>query len=210
MEQVVLQTTSREPGGKGAARKARREGAVPGVAYGHGKEPRPLLVDAKVLRDILHHHHSGNVLLDLKVDGQAPEGLAAIIKSVQTDPITDALLAVDFQWVSLAEKVHVAVPVATEGAAPGVQEGGILEQILYELQVSCLPGDMPESIVVDISGMQIGDTLHIADIAAPPGVEILTHGDEPLVTVRHPHVAAVSAEPAEGAEEAEEEEEAAE
>jgi large subunit ribosomal protein L25 len=69
---------------------------------------------------------------------------------------------------------------------------------------------MPESIVVDISGMQIGDTLHIADIAAPPGVEILTHGDEPLVTVRHPHVAAVSAEPAEGAEEAEEEEEAAE
>ncbi len=204
MEQMVLQAESRTPGGKGAARKARAAGMVPGVAYGHGLEPRPLLVDGKTLRDVLRHHRGSNVLLDLKVDGESPGNLAAIIKAMQTDPTTDDVLAVDFQWVSLAEHVTVHVAVHLTGSAPGAEQGGAVDQMLHEVEVSCLPLEIPEALTADISGMQIHDILHVSDITAPAGVEILTHAEESLVTVRPPvSAAALETKPAEGEEEAE-------
>jgi len=207
MEQVVLEATGRTPGGKAAAHKARRAGMVPGVAYGHGLDPLPLLVDEKTLADVLRHHRGGNVLLDLKVDGKTPGGFAAIVKSLQADPVSDRVLAVDFQWVSLTEHVTVSVSVHLRGTAAGAQEGGMVEQMVHEVDVSCLPLEIPEELSADITALQIGDTLHVSDLTAPEGVEIVSPGHETIATVRPPaavvEVAPV-AEAEEGAEAAEE------
>ena len=208
MEQVVLDAKRRAPGGKGAARKARGAGLVPAVAYGHGLEPVPLAVDGRTLSTVVRHHHGSGVLLDLRVDGQAPEGLAAIIKSLQTDPVSEEVLSVDFQWVSLTEQIHVEVALHTVGTAVGVTVGGILEQMLHEVTVSSTPLQIPSEIVVDVRGLQIGDTLHVSDLVVPEGVQVLAHGEEPMVTVRAPHVVTVvEAAPEEGAEEEAEAEE---
>ena len=201
MEQVVLEATSRTPGGKGAAHKARRSGLVPGVAYGHGLDPIPVLVNEKTLADVLRHHRGGNVLLDLKVDGKTPGGFAAIVKALQADPVSDRLLAVDFLWVSLKERVTVNVPVHLRGTAAGAAEGGSVDQMTHEVSVTCLPLEIPEELLADIAALQIGDTLHVSDLSVPEGVEVLTHGEELLVTVRPPAaVVEVTPEAAEGEE----------
>jgi large subunit ribosomal protein L25 len=166
----------------------------------------PLTVDSKALRDVLRRHHGGNVLFDLKVDGQAPEGLAAMIRALQIDPATDELLSVDFQWVSLTEEVHLQVPVRPEGVAAGVKAGGMLEVVLHEVTVACLPTNIPEEFIVDVTAMEQGQSLHVADLVPPEGVRILTHAEEPVVSVRAPHVVIEVAPAAEeGAEEAAEE-----
>ena len=145
MEQVKLEAQQRTPGNKGAARRVRREGLVPGVVYGRGEATIPLAVDARTLSQLLRKHRGSSVLFNLKVDGESPEGLAAIIKELHADPITDVLLSVDFQWVSLTEEITVAVPIRLESVAAGVQAGGVLDQALYEVQVSCLPTNIPET-----------------------------------------------------------------
>jgi len=205
MEQIVLQAQSRTPDGKGAARKLRASGLVPGVAYGHGVDAQSLLVDEKTLRDVLRHHHGSNVLLDLKVDGESPGNLAAIIKAMQVDPLSEEVLAVDFQWVSLEEPVTVSVIVQLRGTARGAVEGGSVEQVLHEVELTCLPLQIPEELMLDISAMQIHDVLHVSDLTVPEGVEILTGTDEPIVTVRPPISAAALAPAVEGEEEAAEE-----
>jgi len=208
MEQVILEATRRTPRGKGAAHQARRRGLVPGVAYGHGLDPLPLLVDERTLTSVLRQHHGSNVLLDLRVDGQAPTGLAAIIKALQTDPVTDHPLSVDFQWVSLQEKVTVSVALRLEGTAAGAQQGGIVEQMLHEVHVTCLPLDIPAELWLPITGLQIGDTLHVSDLVVPDTVRVLNHPEDPVVTVRAPVIVAEVA--AEEAAEAAAGEEAAE
>jgi len=212
MEQVILEARRRTPGTKGAARRSRREGLVPGVVYGHGLAPTPIAVEARTLANLLRHHHSGNVLFDLTVDGEAAGEYKAIVKELQADPVSDELLSVDFQWVSLTESVHVVVPVRVEGLAAGVKVGGMLEHTLHEVHVSCLPTNIPERFVVDVTPLEQGQSLHVSDIVAPDGVTILTHAEETIVSVRAPHVAPVevAAEGEEAVEEGEEAEEAEE
>ena len=206
MEQVIFEAHRRTPAGKGGARQARRDGLVPGVVYGHGLDPIPLAVEARTLSEHLRRHHGGNVLFDLRVDGEAPEGLAAIIREVQADPTTDELLSVDFRWVSLSEQVQVHVAVITQGLAAGVKAGGMLEVVLHQVLVSCLPTDIPEQIVVDVTDLEMGQSLHVSDLAAPEGVTVLTPADDAVLSVRTPHVVVEEVVPAEG----EAEEEAAE
>ncbi|MGQ9730490.1 MAG: 50S ribosomal protein L25 [Candidatus Zipacnadales bacterium] len=193
MDQVVLEAQSRLPKGKGAARRERVAGRVPAVVYGHGLETQTLSVDEHTLATILRHQHGSNVLFDLRIDGKAPQGLAAIIKSLQTDPLTDHILAVDFQWVALTETVTVNVPIRLDGTAPGVVEGGVAEQMLHEVSVSCLPLKIPAEIWLDISDMAIGDTRHVSDIATPEGVQILADPESPVVVIRPPTVVTVAA-----------------
>jgi large subunit ribosomal protein L25 len=212
MEQVTLEARRRTPDRKGKARRDRREGFVPGVAYGHGLDPIHLLVGAKELSTLLRQHHGTNVLLDLTVDGEAPGGFKAIVKEVQRDPVRDDLLSVDFQWVSLTEKISVTVPVVPVGDSVGVKAGGIFEQALHELHISCLPTGIPQQITVDVSELEQGHSLHVSDLVAPEGVTILTAAEEPVVSVRPPHIVAevVEAKEGEAVEGEEGEEEAAE
>ncbi len=190
MEQVVLDAKSRTPGGKIEARKARNAGLVPGVVYGRGQEVLSLSVDARNLWNVLRHQRGGNVLFSLNVDGETPEGLAAIIKELQTDPVTDEFLAVDFQWVSLTEKVTVQVAVRFVGVSEGALVGGSVDQILYDVPIACLPLEIPEEFTLDITGMEIGDTRHVSDLIFPEGVDfdLLIEPDEAMVTVRAPVV----------------------
>jgi len=190
MEQIKLEAQQRTPGRKAAARDVRRQGLVPGVVYGRGQDSVPLAVDARTLSQLLRQHRGANVLFDLKVDGKSPKGVAAIIKELQADPISDQLLSVDFQWVSLTEEIAVTVPIRLEGVAAGVQAGGVLDQSLYEVQVSCLPTHIPEALHLNVDPLEIGDSLHIADITAPEGAVILSSAEELVVTVRPPTVIA--------------------
>ncbi|MGD8237525.1 MAG: 50S ribosomal protein L25 [Armatimonadota bacterium] len=211
MEQVSLTAETREQAGKGAARKLRAEGKIPGVAYGHGTEAVPVLIDE---RDLLSVAKLGaNVVVDLKIDGtETAADTLAILKELQRDPTTDRLLNADFQWISLTERITVSVPLALEGTPIGVEAGGVTEQSLWELEVNVLPTAIPSSIPVPVADLEIGQSLHVRDVVVPEGVEVLSPGEEPVVSVGAPVIEEepvveeaieVEGEEEEGAEEAE-------
>ena len=205
MEQVTFLVQKRDQVGKGAARKLRAAGQIPGVAYGRGVDPVPIAVDERQLLAL--EKHGANVLIDLKVD-DAPSGASrlAILKELQRDPITLRPLSVDFQWISLTQRITVAVPIVLEGEPRGAESGGVLEHSIRELQVHVLPTEIPSSIPVSVAELDIGQSIHVRELDVPEGVEVLTPADEPVVTVSAPRAVEVVEEaPEEEVPEAEEE-----
>lgn len=185
MEQFALAARKRDQIGTGAARAYRREGLIPGVIYGHGQETTDILVDAKELQALLRHHSN---LVNITIDGEGnTANLAALLKEVQRDPLSRAVLSVDLQWVSLAEAVALHVPVVIVGTAPGVaRDGGSLDLVMHEIAISCLPGDIPERIEADVSSLEVGHALHVSDLVPPAGVTLTAAADEPVVTIIRP------------------------
>ena len=203
MELIKVEAQKRTGTGKSVARKLRREGLVPGVVYGMDREPEIVAVRREVVERLERLGRS--VLVELYVDGERPEeDVAAIVKEVQRHPVSWAPLAIDLQWVSLREEVEVPVPLVTVGEPEGVKMGGILEQLLHEVTVRCLPTNIPEQIEVDVSGLQIGDSLHISDLEPPEGVEIIEEADTAVVHIAAPRIVEEEQE-AEAAEEVAEE-----
>ncbi|GIU98414.1 MAG: 50S ribosomal protein L25 [Actinomycetota bacterium] len=182
--------------GKGVARKLRAAGRVPAIVYGRGLEPIPVSVDAKDLYHVLHQG-GANVLLDLVVDGEPHLALA---REVQRDHIRNRFVHVDFLAVSRTEKITVSVPIQVVGESVGVKAGGVLEHHLWEVQVECLPGDVPEAIEADVSALAVGDTMKVADLVPPKGVTILSPPEELVLAVVPPQAREVAAAPAEAAE----------
>jgi large subunit ribosomal protein L25 len=185
MEQFAIAARKRDKLGTSAARAYRREGLIPGVICGHGQETTEILVDAKELQGLLRHH--GN-LIGVTIDGVKNDAnLAALLKEIQRDPVSRAVLSVDLQWVSLAESVELHVPVALVGTAPGVaRDGGSLDQVMHEIAIACLPGDIPDTIEVDLSGLELGHTIHVRDLVAPPSVTLMSPADDAVVTITRP------------------------
>jgi len=185
MEQFAMDARRREQHGTGPARAFRREGFVPGIVYGQGQEPISILLEARRLQAFLRHHGS---LINLTVDGQvAQDNLAVLLKETQRHPVSREVLSVDLQWVSMVEEVQLEVPVMVIGSAPGVaRDGGALDLAMHEIVVACLPGDIPQHIEIDVSGLEIGHSLHVSDITPPPGVTIITGADEAVVTIIRP------------------------
>lgn len=208
MEFVKVETRSRTETGKGAARKLRAAGQVPGVVYGAGHQPQPLVVAREVLERVARM--GPNVLLELTVDGQLPpEGVAAMLKAVEWHPVSRAPLCADFQWVSLTQTVEVAVPVVLTGTPDGVRlEGGVLEQMLHEVEIRCLPTSIPRELTIDVSHLKVHDSVHVRDLVVPEGVEIITDADAAVATVAPPRIQVEEAAPAAAEEVAEELEEA--
>ncbi len=200
---IQLNGTRREDLGKGGARKARAAGQIPGVLYGHGQEPVPVSVAMRDLQMALRSHKGGNALVNLKLDGGE---YTALVRDAQYDPLTHAILHLDFQHISLTETIEVEVVVKPVGLAVGVKDGGgILEMIIRTIEVSCLPTAIPETVEIDVSALNIGESLHVSDLKVE-GVTVLTPGDQALVTVvpptveeapPAPEVAAVEAAPTE-------------
>jgi large subunit ribosomal protein L25 len=190
MEFVRVETTSRTETGKGAARKLRAAGQVPGVVYGRGQEPQAVVVAREVLDRVARLGTSA--LLDLEVDGKhPPEGTAAMLKAVARHPVTWAPVSVDFQWVSLQERIHVPVPVVLVGIPVGVKEqGGILEQMLHNVEVRCLPTQIPHDLQLDVAALSTGDSLHARELLLPEGVELLTDAEATVAIVAAPRVEA--------------------
>jgi large subunit ribosomal protein L25 len=186
--ELKLKAEKREESGKGAARKLRAVGRVPAVLYGHGVGPIPVSVDAKDLFHLLHGSAGTNVLVDLLVDGTQHLSLP---REIQRDHVRGRYLHVDFLAVRRDEQVTISVPVRVIGESPGVKAGGVLEHHLWELEVECLPGDVPDGIDADVSELQVGDSLRVSDLGPPEGVTVLTPPEESVISVVIPQVRVV-------------------
>ncbi len=183
MQMVELNGKKRDIKTKGALRVLRGEGEVPAVVYGGKKSPVPLSVAGKELLQVIKAH-GANVILSLKVGSDTE---TVLVKEVQRDPISHKPIHVDFQRISLTDKIEVNVPLHVRGEAPGVKlSGGILEHILREVRVKALATAVPSALEVDVSGLQINQGLKVKDIAAPAGVEILASPDQIVVNVVAP------------------------
>ncbi|MBO8127348.1 MAG: 50S ribosomal protein L25 [Firmicutes bacterium] len=191
----ALQVQERALTGKGPARHLRTQGLIPGVMYGAGTN-RHLAVPERALSKVLA---SQATLINLTIEGEDKE-LPVIIKEVQRDPVTQALLHVDFFQVDLNKPVSTTVPLVLVGEENRENDGGIIEHVLRELEISCLPTAIPDHIEVDVSGLKVHDTLHVKDIALPEGIKAETDPDELVVSVVSPGASPVE----EGAEAAEE------
>ena len=184
-----LAADKREGTGKGVARKLRAAGRVPAVLYGVGVESTALSVNAKDLYHLLHTGAGTNVLFDLEVDGKPH---LVLPRDVQRDHIRGRYIHVDFLAVRADAKMILTVPVRVVGESPGVKLGGVLEHHLWDLQVECLPTDVPDAIDADISTLdEIGTSLKVADLLVPEGVTILTSPDESVVAVQQPQAPVV-------------------
>lgn len=185
---VSLSSSRREESGKGVARKLRAAGRIPAVFYGRGSDAIPLTMNLRDLETALEATQGSNVIVDLKVEGAAAADRKAIIREIQRDPVGGRILHVDLQHISLTERITVQVPLVLVGVPTGVKDaGGILEYLLREIEVECLPTDIPANLEVDVSALQIGDTLHVSDIKAG-NVMIKTEGERAIATVVPPTV----------------------
>ena len=169
-DRATLKVSNRDTFGSRATRRLRREGLVPGVVYGQGGEARPFQVSARDLRILLTEGHT---LLDLEVDGS--KAVPVVIKEQQHHPVRGDVLHFDCLEVRLDEAIEAEVAVELEGAdqAPGVREGGVLEHVTREVTVEALPAEIPERITVDVSDMDINDTINLASVAVPSGVKLM-------------------------------------
>jgi large subunit ribosomal protein L25 len=186
-ERIKLEVAPRNQLGSREARRLRRRGLVPGVLYGRGNEPRAISVPERDLRRALTGEGGMNAILDVVVDG-AGDAHPSILKDFQQDPLRGKLVHVDLQEVRLDRPITATVTVALIGAedAPGVREGGALSQVAREVSVEALPMSIPEHLDLDVSGMAIGDTLRVADLASPDGVTLLDDPETVLATLTIP------------------------
>jgi len=182
MKSVALKAYPRSQVRGGQVKQLRTTGRVPATIYGRQTKPQNLEVSSEEFADLLHHSVSENVLVDLTVESDARARRLALVQEIQHHPLDGKILHVDFHEVSETEKVTVHVPLETTGEAAGVKSGGgVLEHILFKLKVRCLPKDLPEQILVDVSALEIGKSIHLGDIKAPEGVEIM--GDKHLSVI---------------------------
>jgi large subunit ribosomal protein L25 len=202
-EKVGLTAAPRDHRGKGAARRMRQAGRVPAVVYGHGVESRAVSVDAHELERLFSRISVENTLIDLKIDGQR-RAIRTLVREVQSHPYKPEVLHVDFYQVRMDEEIHLEVPIRLTGTAAGVKEGGVLQHALYDLPVRCLPDAIPEVLEIDVSALDIGESLHVSDLTIPEGVTVEMDPERTICSVVPPTVPALEEE-VEEAEEAEEE-----
>ncbi len=202
--EMVVNAVKRETTGSGAARRLRNAGQVPAIVYGEG-EPVNIQLDTHSF-GLLLRDHGQNFVADLTIEGEK-ESLKVLLKDVQFDPRRGDIEHADFITISMTTLLQVNLPVVLQGEPAGVVSGGILEQLISEVEVECLPGDMVENITLDVSDLNIGDHLTVSDITMPEGLTAVTEGDVAVASVAAPRVeeepAAEGEEGAEGAEEGE-------
>ncbi len=187
MKSVALKAYPRSQVQRAEVTKLRRAGRVPATIYGRQAAPQNLEVVSKEIADLLNHSASENLLVDLTVEKDARSKRLALVQEVQHHPLTGKVVHVDFHEVAETEKVTVSVPVETVGEPAGVKNGGgTLEHILHKLKVRCLPKNLPEQITLDVSALEIGKSIHIADIVPPAGVEIMGEKSRTVVAVAAP------------------------
>jgi large subunit ribosomal protein L25 len=187
MKSVALNAFPRTLGRRAGAKKLRTAGRIPAVIYGRQAKPQNLEVNSKEMENLMHHSISENLLVDLAVkDDTRPQRLA-LVQEIQHHPLSGNILHVDFHEVAENEKVTIQVPVETTGEAVGVKTGGgVLEHVLFKIKARALPKDLPESITVDVSNLNIGQAIHLGEIQAPPGVEIIGDKNIPVIAVAAP------------------------
>ena len=198
--------------GTSASRRLRRTGMIPAILYGGGKDSLPLSLEENRIRKQIENEAFAAHILTVKVEDEESQ---AVLKSVHRDPVTDRVIHMDFQRISASSEIHMHVPLhfINEEGCPGKKAGGIVTHLLVEVEVGCLPKDLPEFIEVDMTSLEVGDSVHLSEIVVPEGVHlmVLAHNpdnDQPVVSVAHPQK--LDAEPEAEEDEFEEPTEAAE
>lgn len=187
MKQIELTAESREKMGKGAARSLRRQGFTPAVFYGKGIPPQPLTLDSLELKRKLNKAGSENAIFALTIkDNGRTVNKMAMLKEVQTNPLSREIIHTDLYEVAMDKEIAVRVPLHVKGRAKGVELGGILQTITREIELECLPADIPEFIEVDVTSLDIGGSIHIKDLKLPENLNVLDDADITLVTVVPP------------------------
>lgn len=200
MSEILVNGNKRTLSTKGAVNQMRRDGNVPGIFYTKGVEPIPVSVSEKELKPIVFT--SETHIINLKIDNG--EEYKSILKNVQFDPVTDRVVHFDFLGISADQEIEIDVPIMFEGQAKGVKEGGIVQQTLHKVTVSCLPADIPQHISINVSNLALGDSIHVRDLVIDK-VKFLQNPDVIIVSVVVPRAAieATKVEAVEGDEKAE-------
>ncbi|ESR23179.1 50S ribosomal protein L25/general stress protein Ctc [Lutibaculum baratangense] len=186
---VALPATAREKVGKGAARTARRQGMTPAVIYGDKKAPEPIQIEERLIKKLLNTGHFLTTTFEIEVGGKKTRCLP---RDVQLDPVRETPVHVDFLRISKDTRVDVAVPVSfvNEDDCPGLREGGVLNIVRHEVELSCPADSIPDAITADLTGLAIGDSIHISAIKLPANVEpTITDRDFTVATIAAPTVA---------------------
>ena len=180
-----LTVQQRPAHGTRPVRRLRREGVVPGVVYGRDMDPIPVAVKARELVKLLHSKTGEHALVTLRLHDTKPWEKPVLVKAIQHDPVSGQVLHVDFHAIVLTERLRVKVPVVLKGEPVGVkQEGGILEHFLREVEVECLPTEIPASVESDVSAMKIGDTLHVRDLTPPKNAKITSEAAGVIASIQ--------------------------
>jgi len=193
MEEIILDVQPREAIGKAKAKDLRRKGFIPGILYAQGKDSQAIQVSNSELLRLVHQHRLESVVVHLRVASSGTKAAKkdktypCLIKEMQYDPVKGDIIHVDFNEISLSKTVKVNVPVVAKGESVGVkQEGGSLEHILWEIEVECLPTDIPKEIAVDVAQLKIGDAIHIKDIVFDPKIKVLNNSEAIVLSVVAP------------------------
>jgi len=191
MATMQLNTTIRSKTGKGPARRLRSEGKLPAIFYGPKANPIMLSIDYVQLKKMLKGKSAENIIFDLRIDsGEKGQSKKVMIKEIQRDPVTRDYLHVDLYEIAMEKEIEINIPVYLINTPIGVSKGGILEHTRRELGVSCMPKDLVEKIDIDVSGLDIGQSLHIGDISFPPGLKSTEDASLTIITVVAPITAA--------------------
>ena len=176
--------------GTNASRRLRRTGKIPAILYGGGKDPMPLSLEENRIRKQVENEAFASHVLTVKIEGEESQ---AVLKSVHRDPATERVIHLDFQRISASSEIHMRVPLhfVNEEDCPGKRAGGIVTHLLVEVEVGCLPKDLPEYIEVDMESLDVGDSVHLSELDVPEGVHVMTlvhnpDNDQPVVSVQHP------------------------
>jgi large subunit ribosomal protein L25 len=200
MATAQLTATPRTGTGKGVARKMRAAGQIPGIIYGHAREPQALAINTRDFEKLLEHISAESTVIELAVGGKMSRTL---IREIQRHPFKREFLHVDFQELVAGETVSVRIPIVLVGIPEGVRlEGGVMDQTLRDLEIEVDPVNMPNHIDVNVENMKIGESVHVSDLTLPAGVTAITEGDTTIVVVSAPRavIEEAAAPAAEGAE----------
>ncbi len=204
MEKVYLDCSLREETGKNKVNALRKTGFVPAVIYGQGEKAMAVKLNRSQLIKFIHIHHGiESMIITLRIaddKDKNPAEKSVLIKEIQQDPVHEEILHIDFNQISLTRAIAVKVPIQAKGEAIGVkQDGGVLTHVIWELEVECLPTQIPEKIEVDVTNMKIGDAIYVKDLAIPAGIKALTDKESIVLTLVPPKKEEVVAEVPEGA-----------
>jgi large subunit ribosomal protein L25 len=187
MKDISLHAKTRDKKGTQAVKKLRNNGMIPAVVYGADEKTIPLELEEKTFLKLIRAGVSESVIITLKIDNDSSKDKKVLIREVQQDPVWGNILHIDFQRISMEKKITISVPVHLVGEAVGVSEGGILQPSIRELEIECLPGDIPERVEVNVSNLNIGDAIHVKDVQLEK-VNVLTDPEGSLVSVVPPTV----------------------
>jgi len=189
MAEIVLEAKIREKNGKEISKKLRRMGSVPAILYGGGEDPLPLEIELRLLHTLFKGRPKESSIVALRLPKEK-KGRKVLIREVQYDPVKGSILHLDLQRLLMEEKVTVSVPIHLTGESIGVKaDGGIMEHILREIEIRCLPAEIPDHFEVDVSSLKIGNSIHVSDLPQV-NIEILTDPGSPIVTILPPTVVA--------------------